>query len=146
MTIHVNPNTADMDELFAQAPTYTKKSQVTIRVASPGEKLVTTLKDGTVETSRVLNGGEHIVTNPSGEQYAIDVNTFESRYRHVDGDVYQAVGQVRAVQNPMGEHVSIDASWGEKQYGGPRCYFAERVDKPGERYIIGENEFLETYK
>lgn len=139
-----NPHSPEMDEALASAPLYEKKARVTMRVAAPGEKLSTVLRDGTVETTRVLEGGEAIVKNPMGEEYAMGMDKFTSRYAQ-DGDEWRATGEVKAVKNPTGENITIVAPWGEEQHGGPDCYIACNPQDTKDRYIIGGEEFARTY-
>lgn len=128
---------------LALSPTYKKTSQVTMRIAEPGEKLTTTLADGTVETERILDGGEYIVKNPGGEEYAMSQEKFQSRYDDAGNGIWQAKGEVRAVKNFTGKDITIMAPWGEEQHGGRDCYIVEADS--GERYIIGDQEFKDTY-
>ena len=141
-----DPHTEEMSEALAKAPIYRKEAIVSVRVALPGEKLDTVLSDGTVETSRILTGGEQIATNPTGEEYAVSEATLQSRYLQLADGTWQAIGRVRAVRNPTGRPIVISAPWGGEQRGGRNCLIAEEVDRPGKRYIIGEHEFERSYQ
>lgn len=61
----------------------------------------------------------------------------------------QAKGRIRVYLNPTGKNVEIIAPWGEKQFGDSQCYFAsavgENLEPTSDRYIIGHDEFEETY-
>lgn len=132
-------------ESLSTAPQWRKSAQVMVRVAEQGEALVTVLKDQTVETSRILDGGEIIVKNPSGEEYAISEEKFHNLYEASDKDgVWLAKGVVRALPNPTGKPIQIMAPWGEPQYGNENCFLVQGAGD--DRYIIGHDEFKETYQ
>lgn len=137
---------SEISAALEAAPTYKKVAVVTFRVAEPGEAFTTTLADGTVETERVLEGGEHIVKNPNGEEYAMSPEKFASRYFLNEKNEWQAMGEVKAVKNPTGAPITIMAPWGEKQHGGKDCYIAMNPTAPEDRYIIGGDEFANTYQ
>lgn len=138
-----------LDEIFSNplnsAPFYRKSSQVRARPSKDGEKLITMLSDGTVETTRILTGGEMVVTNPSGEGYAIDEDKFHNLYEVGEQGFWTPKGRIRAIQNPTGTPIEIMAPWGEPQYGDELCFIAQGSEAK-DRYIIGSNEFKETYE
>lgn len=146
----VELNTDEMDAAFAAAPMYRKSAVVTARLSKAGESLVTTLANGTVETSRTLDEDQYIVTNPGGEEYAIAPEKFTSRYEDLGDGRYRAIGKAKIVPNDTGGDVDIMAPWGELQHGKSDCVFASGVDEDGtpttDRYIIGGQEFLDTYE
>jgi hypothetical protein len=138
------------DASFAAAPTYKKNAIVTARRTEHPEKLATVLADGTVETERVVPAGHWIITNPGGEQYAIDDEKFAKKYtQEGTPGTYRAAGEIRAIQSPVQGPITITAPWGEEQHGNEGCYLAAGVDEDGnptaDRYIIGEQEFADTY-
>lgn len=110
-------------------------------------QLQTVLKDGTVETERLVPAGSFIVTNPSGERYGINAEAFGQRYEptNVPG-IFLAKGEIHAIRNPYGEPISILASWGELQHGSAMCWLAVPVGSDETPYIIGDEEFAETYR
>ena len=137
---------------LASAPVFKKQGQVKARPGVPGEQVVTKLADGSEETTNTVNEGDQVVTNPSGEEYIIDGKKFADRYEASGEEgVFNAKGCCRAVTNPFGEPVEIMASWGEPQTGDECCLFADTCDEDGsnmggEPYLIGADEFAETYK
>jgi|GEM_PF-2688883 len=142
----------NITEQFAKSPIYSKSALVRARIAEAGDVITTTLADGTVETTDTAKGGEIIVTNPGGEEYMTSFDNFNARYDATDqDDVYKDKGKIRAFKNPTGEAVTIMAPWGEEQHGDSDCIFATTFDPehPDEistdRYIIGKQEFLDTY-
>ncbi|MBP9738996.1 hypothetical protein KBD20_04885 [Candidatus Saccharibacteria bacterium] len=150
--LELDLSTDEWTQLLAEAPVYAKKGLVQLRPATPGEKIITTLADGTVETENIAGENDVIVTNPGGEQYIIDAEKAGKRYEPTDEDgVYRAKGMARAIVNPTGQPIEITAPWGEKQFGNPDCLVATVFDpdQPDEigsdRYIIGADEFAETY-
>lgn len=139
--LHLDPHTFD----FTEAPRYRKTAIVTVRTAYPGEPMQTVLADGLVETRRTLQGGEKIITNPTGEEYAIRAEQFDQLYRHIEGDRYQSLGIVQAIPNPTGQPIRIIAPWNEWQYGKEDCWLAQGIN-PTDRYIIAGAEFFHTYR
>lgn len=143
--LHSNANT----ENFLNAAFYRKKAIVKARKVTVPENLQTRLQNGLLETERIVPVGEWVVTNPSGEEYAIAEDKFDSRYDYVSEGSYRAKGLIRAFPNPTGQDVEILAPWGEKQFGKADCLFAAGVDDSGnltsDRYLIGGTEFAETY-
>lgn len=108
--------------------------------------LRTVLKNGTLETERIVPAGSFIVTNPSGEQYGINAESFAERYEATDVEgVYLAKGEIYAIRNPYKVPISILASWGKLQHGSATCWLAVPVGSDGTPYIIGDDEFAETY-
>ncbi|HVX23862.1 MAG TPA: PGDYG domain-containing protein [Candidatus Saccharimonadales bacterium] len=149
-----------MTELFAKAEIYylakagkySKHSKVQARAAVPGETVTTVLENGTVETTNTAKEDQIVITNPGNEQYIIDADEFQRRYQPTEEEgVFQATGSVRAFQNQTGRPIQIIAPWGEPQYGDEQCMLATPYDTQNpddigtDRYIIGQEEFQETY-
>lgn len=146
MVAHLMVDLSDLD--LDAAPVFQKSATVQARPSIFGERLVTTLADGTVETARELGIGQMVITQQSGSQYAIPAELFHSRWTW-NGTEYESTGQIRAVRNPWGERIVIDAPWGERQFGGADCWVAVRLDDgkvSDNRYLIGAGEFADTYK
>lgn len=144
-TVELDLQSHKINNLLQSAPIYKKNQKVKARKAQKGEKLETVLKDGTVETTRILNGDEIIVSNPSGEQYAMEQENFNKRYSQNTEGEWIAKGTAKVIKNPTGSKIEIMAPWGEKQYGGKNCFIAQSLDNKNDRYIIGHDEFIETY-
>lgn len=147
----VDRKSAQIMEALAKAPLYRKYGEVRARPAVPGEQITTTLQTGAKETDNIAKEGDWIITNPSGEQYILPGETFLSRYESTfDDGVYSSKGYCRAVRNPFGEPVEIQASWGSPQYGDENCMFADVCDEhgtvAGEPYLIEAVSFANTYK
>lgn len=145
-------STEEYTAKLAEAPVFAKKAEVSATVAVGGEKIETVLANGTVETTNVANPGDAIVTNPGGEQYIIPAETFQKRYESTtDEGVFRAKGMARAFKNDTGAPIEITAPWGEPQYGDENCMIATVFDPDSpdhigsDRYIIGADEFAETY-
>lgn len=145
-------STDEWTERLGNAPVYAKKGIVQARRANPGERVTTTLADGTEETVNTAGEDEVVITNSSGEQYIIGTEKFGKRYEATEEEgVFRAKGMARAVQNPTGTDIQIMAPWGEPQYGGPDAivatvYDPEQPDQvSSDRYIIGADEFKSTY-
>jgi hypothetical protein len=151
-TLELDLSTEEFTKKLAEAPVFAKKSLVNARVATAGEKITTTLADGTQETVNSANEGDVIITNPGGEEYIIGDEKFTKRYEPTQEEgVYRAKGMARAFQNDTGRPIEIMAPWGEKQFGDTNCMVATTFDpdSPNEvsadRYIIGRQEFEDTY-
>lgn len=143
-------HTPDFDELFLNAPVYRKNAVVKAREVIEEEYLETVLANGFKEIERLVPVGCWIITNPGGEEYAIPAERFHTRYE-VTGEegVYKARGEIRAIQNQTGTMIEIIAPWGGSQYGDKDCIVAsgcdENMNPTDYRYIIGYQEFLDTY-
>ena len=144
---------------FAKSDIYKKTSEITAIQVTKRQQIDTVLKSGLLETNNVAEVGDYIVTNPDGEQYIVKKENFTKKYteteksRLVNGKkqiVFTPKGKIRAFQNNTGKKVKIIAPWGEEQYGEENCYFAAPCDESGnigtDRYIIGKEEFDNTYK
>ena len=158
--LELDLNSPEMTELFskaevyylAEAGKYSKKGQVHIRPAIQGEQVTTVLEDRSIETTNTAKEGQFVVTNPGGEEYIIGADKLVQRYQPTEEEgVFKARGAVRAFRNQTGRPIQITAPWGEPQNGDESCMLATPYDpeKPDEidsdRYIIGHEEFLETY-
>lgn len=136
-------------EMFNNSTIYRKSVLVDATQVSTPQVLETVLENGLVETTRTVDVGEWIVTNPNGEQYAIIDEKFKARYVK-ELNRYRAKGRAFVIPNFTDGDVEITAPWGEPQYGDKDCYFASATDEKGnisnDRYIIGGKEFLETYE
>lgn len=142
----------EFTEALRQAQVYAKKTKVEARTAEVQERVTTVLADGTEETTNVAEPGDVIVKNPGGEEYVLKGEKFAKRYEATSEDgVFRAKGIVRAIENPTGEEIVITAPWGEIQHGGPEAIIASILDPEDQdevsmdRYIIGREEFEETY-
>lgn len=150
-------STEEWTQKLAEAPIFAKKGKVVAEVATEPTPITTILENGTVETTNTAETGDVIVTNPGGEQYILKPDNFGKRYEATDEltedgkPIFRAKGMARAVQNNTGQPIEIMAPWGEPQFGDPDCmvatvYDPEYPDEIGEdRYIIGRQEFLDTY-
>lgn len=148
---HLDLHRGELDVALGAAPVFDKTTEITAVQADRAGRLTTVLVDGTVETTKDYAEGEWIVTNPDGERYVIPDVTFRRRHRHLGGDRYQTVGAVRAIRNPTGGPISIDAPWEAMQYANADCMIAEAIDpdhperRTVDRYLIGGAEFATTY-
>jgi len=145
-------STEEWTQKLAEAPVFAKKGIVGAEVATEETPVTTELADGTIETNNIAQPGDVIVTNPGGEKYILKPDNFAKRYEATEEEgIFRAKGMVRAVQNNSGQPVEIMAPWGEPQFGEPDCMIAtvfdpENPDEIGaDRYIIGRQEFLDTY-
>lgn len=150
--LELDLSTQEITDALAQAPVYAKTAMVKARTAAAGEVVVTTLADGSQETTNTANDGDIIVTNPGGEEYILKPDSFAKRYEVTEEDgVFRAKGLARAIANPTGGDIKIMAPWGEEQFGDAQCMVATIYD-PAQpevigdgRYLIGGEEFVATY-
>ncbi|MEO5950690.1 MAG: PGDYG domain-containing protein [Candidatus Saccharimonadales bacterium] len=145
-------STEEYTAKLAEAPVFAKKAEVHAVVAVGGEKIETVLANGIVETVNIANSGDAIITNPGGEQYIIPAETFTKRYEATTEEgVFRAKGMARALKNDTGAPIEITAPWGESQFGDENCLIATVFDPDSpdqigsDRYIIGADEFADTY-
>jgi hypothetical protein len=148
----IDLSTDEWTEKLAGAPLYRKRAVVHIRPAVPGELVVTTLADGSEETDNTAEEYQVVVTNPGGEKQIVTLEKAVMRYDLTDTPgLFLAKGMVRAVDNPFASTISITAPWGSPQRGDAGCkivalYDPDEPDVVSEdRYVIGKDEFLETY-
>lgn len=149
MNLQLDLNDAEYSERFRNAPIFQKNVIVTARRVETPERVDTILANGLLETSREVPVGHWIITNPGGEQYAKTEEQLRERYEDLGDGRFQAKGIIRAFSNPTGSEVAIMTPWGAEQFGDAHCYFGCTVDENFEptdfRYIIGKDEFDETY-
>lgn len=147
MSEHVRVYLSTYD--FSDAREARKITQVKMRPAEEGQHLITVIR-GNVETDRILPDNQVIVTNPTGEEYAMSYEKFLSRYEEVNGE-WMPRGRARALMNLTGRPVVITAPWGEDQFGDERCVYLAAVNPDGsvsetDRYICDWESFIETYE
>ncbi|HLJ89374.1 MAG TPA: PGDYG domain-containing protein [Candidatus Angelobacter sp.] len=133
------------------APIFRKHGKVKARAAVAGERITTTLKDGTQETGNTAKEGDYVVTDLSGEQYILPPRKFLERYEPSEAEgVYRAIGYCRAIRNPFGQPIEIIASWGSPQIGDQNCFLADTCDESGkvqgEPYLIDAHAFSQAYR
>ncbi|MCL2869700.1 PGDYG domain-containing protein [Candidatus Saccharibacteria bacterium] len=139
-------------EAFKDADIYQKSGTVEAEFVDKPQEVVTMIGDNE-ETRQTAEPGQVIVTNPSGERYVLDKDTFDKRYETTDKDgEYRANGKARIMQNDTGKPIEIVAPWGELQRGDADCMIAALYDpkKPyslsKDRYIIAKDAFEATYE
>lgn len=125
---------------------YTKITPVKARPAVPGEKVITKLSDGHIETENPnIKQGDMLITNPTGEQYVIGKTKFEEKYYSTP----DKNGFYRPKPSPqkflyLPEDIVFVASWGEDQHMRTGSFInITNLDK--DIYGIGREEFLKTY-
>lgn len=135
---------------FIAAPLYRKSAVVQARKVEEVETVETILANGFHETARDVPVGHWVITNPGGEEYAVSEEKFTTRYEDLGNGNYRAKGIIKAFLNHTGEDVEIVAPWGDPQHGDSQCLFATALDPQlnisSDRYIIGGQEFLDTYE
>ena len=118
-----------------------KTATIKARKAVVGEKIVTKLKDGHVETTQIIDApGKMVVTNPTGESYAMDKAIFDSKYAPKQGakGVYLPIASPVEVV-PIKENIEFATSWGKMSLKVGA--FLVR----GNGYGIAKEEFAKTY-
>lgn len=147
----IDRNAPEIRGALLSAPVYEKHVLVRARRAVEGERIQTTLADGTVETSNIAHEGDMVMTNPQGELYIVPGNEFSAKYTETGTEgIYQARGRCRALPNPYGVPIEMEASWGEAIRGDEECYIAVSCDTDGsiqgEPYLIAGPVFQITYR
>ena len=96
--------------------------------------------------------GDAIITGPEGERYSIAAADFAALYEPLRGEdgavvpgAYLPKNQIKAMPNPTGREIVIDAPWGGQQHGEADCWLAESQIN-GDRYIIEAAAFAQTYR
>jgi len=133
--------------LFTGEPhTYEKFARVEAREAQEGEKIVTQVKDGTIETTNIAHSGDWIITNPGGEQYIIPGDKFAKKYvpaTELGEGWYKPAGGPQSFLQ-IKQDITLIASWGEEQHLKAGAYL--NITNPGDIYGVAEIEFHQTYK
>lgn len=130
---------------------YEKTARIQAVQGTVGEEVVTTMKNGLVETKNVVHLDEKtgnpgwIVTNPDGEKYIVEDSVFQKKYE-IDPEnpaQYKPVGgPVQCVV--VNEDISFLAPWGEEMNiaaGGVLVLAGEN-----DIYGIQAEEFARTYR
>lgn len=145
-------STPEMTAAFAAASIYAKTGTVRARPAIAGEQITSILANGHKQTTNTAKEGDLVITTPTNENYILAPDIFGSRYAATEEEgVYRATGMVRAFQNPTGRKIEVMAHWGQPQYGNEDYMLATVYDPNNpdwigdDRYIIGHEEFLNTY-
>jgi hypothetical protein len=137
------------DDENARIAYFEKFARITARKGKAGETIATVLQDGTQETKNtVKKDGDMIVTNPNGEEYIVDAETFVKKYED-DGK-----GQFKPKGNPQKfiqttEDISFPAPWDKNEVmnikAGGWLNITE-YGKPENVYGVAEQEFNDTYR
>lgn len=150
--VELDLQSPEWTERLANAPIYAKNVRVRIRRANPGEQIVTSVSDGTEEAVNTAKQNDVVITNPGGEEYILAGKRAMAEYEPTEEEgTFKSKGMVRAVDNPTGKEVEIDAPWGSKEIDGEDCKIAAAFD-PAQpevlsenRYLIAGQEFRDTY-
>lgn len=140
---------------------YEKKSEVTVKIANGGERIITISSEGK-ETENTTSKGDYIITNKK-EEYIIKKEKFDNLYELKDESkgLYIKKAKIYALEfnketfpniyEQYRENLSknivtfIEAPWNESQKLEKLNYFV--FDEEGkEIYIIAHEEFLITYQ
>lgn len=133
-----------------EAYAYKKFAKVQAVRGVVGQEVITTMKNGLVETKNVVSTDEktglpdYIVTNPSGEQYLVKDSTFNKKYEIEDkeNNVFRAKGGIQVFMQ-IDEDVTFVAPWGEEMTIKKGGYL--NITNPTDIYGVQEDEFNETY-
>lgn len=126
---------------------YAKTARISARPGKVGEEIVTKMQNGHVETRNTIQKkGDMVATNPGGEQYIIDAETFQKRYEvdPANPKQYRPKGGAQEFL-PATERLRFLAPWGEWmdiQAGGV-LNISGRAK--GDIYGIQATEFADTY-
>ena len=125
---------------------YVKKATLQARPAQEGQKIITVLQDGTVETVNTAKEGDWIVTNPGGEEYIISGENFAKKYVAAPelGEGWYKPSGTPQLFIEIQKDLTITTSWGETQFLRAGAYL--NITKPGDVYGVAAQEFKDTYK
>jgi hypothetical protein len=127
-----------------------KSARVYARVGIVGEKIITTLKDGLVETINVVKADEEtnnpdwVVCNPDGERYIVTDVVFNKKYEldAINPKMYKPKGgPVNVAQ--IYENIQFLAPWGEIMKIRTGGFIV--INSETDIYGIQEQEFNNTY-
>lgn len=150
--LQISLHTPEISEKLLKSPIYIKDAIVTAREVTIPEEVHSILSDGSLESTRIAQIGDFIVTNPTGEEFVLDRKTFLERHQPTgNSNEYLANGFIRAIPNPYGQQIHVKTVWGE-QSGSDQCMIAaifdpkepEKVSE--DRYLIGLHEFRGSYR
>ena len=113
-------------------------------------KILETIIDGEVETTKAIVPGDIIITGPKNEEYSINQKKFFTLYEAINpiedllsnNDYISKPVLVKAVQ--CKEPFDFIAPWGEKMICNIGDYFVYRADD--DAYRIEKEVFEKTYK
>lgn len=120
-----------------------KETLVKAEKGKEGEKIQTIMEDGLIETERIVNKGDWIVTFSSGEKIVVTEDYFTSNYEKTNKkDMYLSKNNIRSALQ-VDENICFETQKG-KMYlkKGGYLIFIDSNDV----YAIQENRFNETYK
>lgn len=128
-----------------------KFRKVNARKANAGEKVQTTLKDGTKETDeRVADDGDWIVSNVDGggEEWIVTDKSFRKKYEPAGEDgVWKPKGApMLAAKLPVSIEFKPPMWGGDVQRVEKGGWLLKDKKNPKDIYGIGEEEFKDTYK
>ena len=147
--LYLDTSTLDFSAI---TDTYTK-------IADPAKAVrpeFATERQALTTSFRRADGQQYVETEniagPEGERYSIAAADFAALYeplRGADGAVvpgaYLPKNQIKAMPNPTGREIVIDAPWGGQQHGEVDCWLVESQVN-GSRYIIEAAAFAQTYR
>lgn len=127
-----------------QVKEYRKFGTVKAIVAKKEQK-VDTIIDGKLETTNIAKPGDYIVTGPKGEKYVLSADKIKTRYKHVEGDTYKAIGNCYAVEY-KGKSFKFNAPWDELMTCHDGDFIASTKQDGTDVYRIEKEVFQQTYK
>lgn len=146
-TTHVKLDTFsdELEELFSRAPVYKRTVPIDMRIACVDDELHSVLSDGTVETCKILKGGEYVITDSEGREHVMDKRAFHALYAEESPGIWVSVERARVIDNPTGEAIEIMAIRGKIQRGDADCLIACSELNYADRYLIPKDTFQRLY-
>lgn len=132
-----------------KANRYNKSGIIHAVNGTPGERIVTVLKNGLEETENTVGTDaetgvpDWIVTAPTGERYIVKDAVFREKYKPAPDEfgAFIPIGKpIEAVQ--IHKNIRFIAPWGEEQRLLAGGFL---ILDPGGIYGVAEEEFLKTY-
>ena len=127
---------------------YIKTASIKARKGIIGEKIVTIMSDGHIESQNIVkNDGDMVVTNPNGEQFLMRAKDFAERYMPIpEKPEHYYPKPLPQTMLYLDKDIEFVAPWGEVMSIRAGGYL--NITKLDEGYVYGiqPREFKQTYK
>jgi len=111
------------------------------RIITEKEEITTEI-NGKIETIKLANPGDYILTGSMNEKYVLSSDKFNSRYK-IEGNKAKSRSVKTLAKMFIGSSISFIASWGEKMIIEHEDYL---INNKNEFYRIEKNAFNNTYE
>lgn len=135
-----------LDDIETYGHNFEKFTQIKARPAQVGEFIETFTLDGK-ETQNYAKENDYVITNLGGsnEEYIMPETTLKKRYKHIEDDLYQSIGECRGIEY-FGPEIVFKASWGQDMVLKNGDMIVTPLPQRNEVYRIAREEFNKTYR